>query len=169
MFCDKINKSYRTHTEQQALFACDQGGDFMIFESYSELDTLELGEKLALEAKTGSFFALIGDLGAGKTAFSKGFAKGLGIKETITSPTFSIVNIYEGEQVFYHFDIYRIQTTEELEEIGYFEYIYGEGVCLVEWADIVNGAIPENAVIIKFLEVNDNYRKIEVIYADTRD
>ena len=99
--------------------------------------TEALGEKLGREARAGQIYCLSGDLGVGKTVFTKGFAKGLGITEHVTSPTFAIVNEYEGRLPLYHFDVYRISCEEEMEDTGYEEYFYGEGVCLVEWAELV--------------------------------
>ncbi|MCD7854833.1 MAG: tRNA (adenosine(37)-N6)-threonylcarbamoyltransferase complex ATPase subunit type 1 TsaE [Clostridiales bacterium] len=128
-------------------------------------ETEKLGEKLAKSAKAGDIFCLSGDLGTGKTAFAKGFAKGLEITEHITSPTFTIINEYSGRLKLYHFDVYRLEDEEELYGIGADEYFYGEGVCLIEWAELVKEAIPESAVWInieKDLEKGENYRKIEV-------
>ncbi len=136
----------------------------MIYESYSAEETFALGKKIANEAAQGSIFCLSGDLGVGKTVFTKGFAEGLGIDEHITSPTFTIVNEYDGKYKLYHFDVYRI-SPDELFDIGFEEYIYGEGVCLIEWAEIVKEDIPENAVWItieKDLEKGLDYRKITV-------
>jgi tRNA threonylcarbamoyladenosine biosynthesis protein TsaE len=121
-----------------------------------------LGEK----AKKGQIYCLIGDLGVGKTVFTKGFAQGLGISEHITSPTFMIVNEYHsGRLVFNHFDVYRIEDADEMYEIGYEEYFYDEGVCLVEWANLIDELIPDGAIWIKIekdLEKGLDYRKISV-------
>ena len=127
--------------------------------------TEALGEKLGREARAGQIYCLSGDLGVGKTVFTKGFAKGLGITEHVTSPTFAIVNEYEGRLPLYHFDVYRIEEPEEMEEIGYEEYFYGQGVCLVEWASLVEEIIPPEAVWItieKDLDKGFDYRKITV-------
>ncbi len=135
------------------------------FETYSEEETYNLGIKFGEEAKHGDIFCLSGDLGAGKTYFCKGVAKGLGIKEHITSPTFTIINEYEGRLKLYHFDVYRLEGEDELYGIGADEYFFDDGVCLVEWAEIVKEAIPESAVWIKILKDFDrgeNYRRIEV-------
>ena len=137
----------------------------MIFESFSETDTFELGVKIGKEAKPGDVFTLLGDLGVGKTALTKGVAQGLEIMEPICSPTFTIVQEYQGRLPFYHFDIYRIMDEDELFEIGWDEYVNGNGVCLVEWADQVPEAIPPEAIwltIEKDLSKGIAYRKITV-------
>lgn len=136
-----------------------------IYESYCEEDTFSLAKQLGQKAKKGDVFCLIGDLGVGKTIFSKGFAKGLEIDEHITSPTFTIVHEYMGRLALYHFDVYRISDVEEMEEIGYEEYFYGDGVCLVEWANLIPEIIPESAIYVtieKDLEKSFEYRKITV-------
>lgn len=136
-----------------------------IYESYSEKDTLLLSKQLGANAKPGDIYCLIGDLGVGKTLFSKGFSEGMRINEPITSPTFTIVHEYEADIPLYHFDVYRLSGPDEMEEIGYEEYFYGDGVCLVEWANIVEDIIPKEAVYIyieKDLEKGLNYRKITV-------
>lgn len=136
-----------------------------IYESYCEEDTFSLAKQLGQKAKKGDVFCLIGDLGVGKTIFSKGFAKGLEIDEHITSPTFTIVHEYMGRLALYHFDVYRISDVEEMEEIGYEEYFYGDGVCLVEWASLIPEIIPESAIYVtieKDLEKGFEYRKITV-------
>ena len=122
---------------------------------------LGAGEKLA---KPGMVIALDGNLGVGKTVFTQGFAAGLGIEEPVNSPTFTIVQIYEGGRLpFYHFDVYRIGDVEEMEEIGYEDCFYGEGVCLIEWADLIQEILPEKicrVAIEKDLEKGFDYRKI---------
>lgn len=136
----------------------------MIYETYTAKETEDIGVLLGGQAKPGAIYCLIGDLGVGKTVFSKGFAKGLGITEHITSPTFTIVNEYHhGRLPFYHFDVYRIEDSEEMYEIGYEEYFYNEGVCLVEWANLIDDIIPEEAIFItieKDLEKGLDYRRI---------
>ncbi|MGL4361816.1 MAG: tRNA (adenosine(37)-N6)-threonylcarbamoyltransferase complex ATPase subunit type 1 TsaE [Cellulosilyticaceae bacterium] len=137
----------------------------MVFNSLTEEETFEFAYKLATEAKKGEIYCLIGDLGVGKTIFSKGFAKGLGIEESITSPTFTIVQQYDADIPLYHFDLYRIADYDELDFIGYEDYFYGEGICLVEWANNVPDAIPSTAkwiYIDKDLEKGFDYRKITV-------
>ncbi len=105
----------------------------MVYETFNESQTFDIGKQLSSAASKGDVFCLIGDLGVGKTVFSKGFAEGLGIFEHITSPTFTIVQVYDAQIPLYHFDMYRIEDIDELEFIGFEEYVYGEGVCLIEW------------------------------------
>lgn len=136
----------------------------MIIETNSERETFESGFRLGERAKSGQVFALIGDLGVGKTAFTKGLAAGLGIEEPVSSPTFTIVQIYEGGRLpFYHFDVYRIADVEEMDEIGYEECFYGEGVSLIEWADLIEELLPEDTIGItveKDPEQGFDYRRI---------
>ena len=138
----------------------------MIIESYSEKETFELGYKLGKEAKQGQVFTMVGDLGVGKTVFTKGLAKGLEIEEPISSPTFTIVQVYEeGRLPFYHFDVYRIGDVEEMDEIGYEDYVYGQGVCLIEWANLIEEILPDHYTEIKIekeLEKGFDYRRISV-------
>lgn len=139
-----------------------------IIETTSPEETFEAGRQLGLMAKPGDIYTLDGDLGVGKTVFTKGMAKGLGITEHVNSPTFTIVHVYEsGRLPFYHFDVYRIGDIEEMDEIGYEDYFYGDGVCIVEWADLVSELIPLTArriTIEKNLEKDFDYRKIVVAY-----
>ncbi len=133
--------------------------------SHSEQETYDIGYQLAQKAKRGDIYCLIGDLGVGKTIFSKGFAKGLGIEDPITSPTFTIIQEYEGNMPLYHFDMYRIEDIDELEMIGYEDYFFGDGVCLVEWANKVEEVIPEHAIWIfieKDLKKDFDYRSIRI-------
>lgn len=137
----------------------------MEFISLSEQETFNKALEIAQQAKPGDIYCLIGDLGVGKTIFSKGFAKGLKIDEHITSPTFTIVQEYDGTTPLYHFDMYRIEDMDELEMIGYEDYFYGQGVCLVEWANNVPDAIPDDAkwiYIEKDLAQGFDYRKITI-------
>ena len=138
----------------------------MIYETNSEKETFELGKNLGEQAKAGQIFCLNGDLGVGKTVFTQGFAKGLGIEENVNSPTFTIIQVYEeGRIPLYHFDVYRIGDREEMYEIGYEEYFFGEGVCLIEWSKLIDELIPEEAINIeidKNLEKGLDYRKITV-------
>ena len=138
----------------------------MVFESFSETDTFELGVKIGKEAKPGEVYTLLGDLGVGKTALTKGVAKGLEISEPISSPTFTIVQVSEeGRIPFYHFDVYRIGDVEEMEEIGYEDYFYGDGICFVEWANLIEDIIPKDRIQItirKILEKGFSYREIIV-------
>lgn len=137
-----------------------------IYESFKAEDTFDIGKKMGEAAQKGDVYALKGDLGVGKTVFTKGFAKGLGIEEHISSPTFTILNSYEdGRMPFHHFDVYRIGDIEEMDEIGYEDCFYGDGVSLVEWAGIIKELMPKNTVIItieKDLEKGFDYRKISV-------
>lgn len=137
-----------------------------IIETHSTQETFEFGEKVGERAKAGEVYSLIGDLGVGKTVFTQGVASGLGIKESVNSPTFTIMQVYdEGRQPFYHFDVYRIGDIEEMDEIGYDEYFYGDGVCLIEWANLIEEILPEKYIKItieKNLEKGFDYRKITV-------
>ena len=137
-----------------------------VFETNSAQETFELGQKMGRNAAAGEVYAMIGDLGVGKTAFSQGMASGLGIAGPVSSPTFTILQIYEeGSLPFYHFDVYRIGSAEEMEEIGYEDCFYGQGVSLVEWADLVEEILPEKYCRIKIekdLEKGFDYRKITV-------
>lgn len=137
-----------------------------VIESFSENDTFSLAEQLARKSQKGDVYALTGDLGTGKTAFAKGFAKGLGISEPVISPTFTFLQVYEGGRLpLYHFDVYRIGDISEMDEIGYEDCFYGEGVSLVEWADMISPILPENTVFVnmeKDLSKGDDYRKITI-------
>ena len=136
----------------------------MVIETRSPEETFALGEKLGREAKPGQIYTLNGDLGTGKTVFTQGFASGLGITESVNSPTFTILQLYEeGRMPFYHFDVYRIGDVEEMNEIGYEDCFYGEGVCLIEWAELIEEILPENVIVVtieKDLEQGFDYRKI---------
>ena len=143
----------------------------MIIETFSEQETRAFGERLGAErlaakAKPGSIYTLTGDLGVGKTVFTQGFAKGLGIDEPVNSPTFTIIQEYEdGRLPFYHFDVYRIGNIDEMEEIGYEDYFYGKGVCLIEWANLIEEILPGERFAItieKDLNRGFDYRKITV-------
>ena len=119
----------------------------MVIETRSPEETFALGEKLGREAKPGQIYTLNGDLGTGKTVFTQGFAAGLGITEPVNSPTFTILQVYEeGRMPFYHFDVYRIGDVEEMDEIGYEDCFYGEGVCLIEWAELIEEILPEKSI-----------------------
>lgn len=137
-----------------------------IFETNGEQETRALGERLGKAAEPGQIYTLIGDLGVGKTVFTQGFAKGLGIDEPISSPTFTIVQVYdEGRMPFYHFDVYRIGDIEEMDEIGYEDCFYGEGVCLIEWANLIEEILPKGytrITIEKCLGKGFDYRKITI-------
>ena len=135
-------------------------------ETYSSEETFDFGKKLGKEAQKGSVYALVGDLGVGKTVFSQGLAKGLGIEDTVNSPTFTILQIYdEGRLPLYHFDVYRIGDITEMDEIGYEDCFYGDGVCLIEWADLIEEILPEKYTRItvqKDVKKSLEYRKIKV-------
>lgn len=139
----------------------------MVVETHSADETFSLGINIGRKAKAGQVITLVGDLGVGKTVFTKGLARGLGITEPVSSPTFTIVQEYrEGRLPLYHFDVYRIGDLEEMEEIGYEDYFYGDGVCLVEWANLIEELIPEHAVSVvieKDLEKGLDYRRIIII------
>ncbi len=137
----------------------------MIKEAFSCEDTEGFGYEIGKNAKTGEIYCLSGDLGTGKTVFTKGFARGLGIDEDITSPTFTLINEYYGRLPLYHFDVYRVGDPEEMEYIGCDEYFFGDGVCLIEWAELIEEIIPPNAKWIKIeknLEKGTDYRIIEI-------
>lgn len=138
----------------------------MIIETFSEKETYELGLKLGKECLAGQVYTLIGDLGVGKTVFVQGFAEGIGTSEYVNSPTFTIVQVYDDGRIpLYHFDVYRIEDEEEMYEVGFDEYLYGEGVCLIEWADLVKGMIPRGHTrieICKDMEKGFDYRRISI-------
>ncbi|MBO5486331.1 MAG: tRNA (adenosine(37)-N6)-threonylcarbamoyltransferase complex ATPase subunit type 1 TsaE [Eubacterium sp.] len=139
----------------------------MTQESFEEQDTFRIGKQLGESAKPGDIFLLEGDLGVGKTVFAKGFAAGLGITEPITSPTFTIIQEYEGGRIpLYHFDVYRIADPEEMYELGYEGYFFGEGVCLIEWASLIEELLPANCRTVRIekdLEKGFDYRRIAII------
>lgn len=138
----------------------------MVIETRSAQETFELGKRIGEKAKAGQVYTLVGDLGVGKTVFTQGLAKGLGIEEAVSSPTFTIVQVYEeGRLPFYHFDVYRIGDIEEMDEIGYEDYIYGDGVCLIEWANLIEEILPGHRtkiVIEKDLDYGFEFRRITV-------
>lgn len=137
-----------------------------VFESYSTEDTFEYAKKLGKNAKPGQVYTLTGDLGVGKTVFTKGFASGLSIDEPVDSPTFTIVKEYlSGRLNFYHLDVYRIGDVSEMDEIGYEDYFYSDGVCIIEWANLIEEIIPSDAISVtieKNLEKGFDYRKIQI-------
>ena len=138
----------------------------MVLESKSPEDTFQIGMRLGKLAEAGEVYTLTGDLGVGKTVFTQGFAKGLGIDESVNSPTFTILQIYEGGRLpLYHFDVYRIGSVEEMEETGFEEYIMEDGVSLIEWADLIEEILPRKrtrVLIEKDLEKGFDYRRITV-------
>lgn len=137
-----------------------------VFETNGPEETLQTGRMLGESAAPGEVYALLGDLGVGKTVFTRGFARGLGIAEAVTSPTFTILQIYEeGRIPLYHFDVYRIEEPEEMEEIGLDEYIDGDGVCLIEWAGRIEELLPQDVILVlieKDLDKGLDYRRITV-------
>ena len=138
----------------------------MIIETHDPEETFEVGRKIGMNAKPGQIYTLTGDLGVGKTVFTQGVAAGLGITEPVNSPTFTIIQAYEdGRLPFYHFDVYRIGDLEEMEEIGYDDYFFGQGICLIEWAELIEEILPEKRIevtIEKDLEKGFEYRKITI-------
>lgn len=137
-----------------------------IYETFSAEETRALGKKFGASALPGEIYTLNGDLGVGKTVFTQGIAEGLGITEPVSSPTFTIVQVYEeGRMPFYHFDVYRIGDIEEMDEIGYEDYFYGDGLCMIEWAGLIEEILPEkrhDVTIEKNLERGFDYRKITI-------
>lgn len=135
-----------------------------IIETNSPEETFALGRQIGQRAKAGDVYTLIGDLGAGKTVLTQGVADGLGIEEPVNSPTFTIMQVYEdGRLPFYHFDVYRIGDVEEMDEIGYEDYFYGEGVCMIEWANLVGEILPSGhrqITIEKDVNKGYDYRRI---------
>ena len=138
----------------------------MTYQSYNEQDTRDIARTLGEHATPGSIYALTGDLGTGKTTFTQGFAEGLGIKGIVNSPTFTIVNEHEGGRLpLYHFDVYRIGDVDEMIDVGFDDYIYGDGVSLIEWAELIEDILPEEAIrvtITKDLDKGFEYRQIRV-------
>ena len=138
----------------------------MIIESLCADDMFAFGKKLGEAAEPGTVYTLVGDLGVGKTVLTQGLAEGLGITEAVNSPTFTILQVYEeGRLPLYHFDVYRIGDVEEMDEIGYEDYFYGDGVCLIEWANLIEEILPEKYTEIRIekdLEKGFDYRKITV-------
>ena len=138
----------------------------MIIETKNAKETFQLGEKIGEKALPGQIYTLNGDLGVGKTVFTQGVASGLGIREPVNSPTFTILQEYEGGRLpFYHFDVYRIGDIEEMEEIGYDDCFFGEGICLIEWTQLIEEILPENVISVT-IEKNPakefDYRKITI-------
>ena len=138
----------------------------MVIETHDPEETFEVGRTIGMNAKPGQIYTLTGDLGVGKTVFTQGVAAGLGITEPVNSPTFTIIQEYEdGRLPFYHFDVYRIGDLEEMEEIGYDDYFFGQGICLIEWAELIEEKQKEKRIevtIEKDLEKGFEYRKITI-------
>lgn len=137
-----------------------------VYLSHSPEETYALGKRLGAGCSPGQVYTLTGDLGAGKTLFAQGFAAGLGISEPVSSPTFTILQEYDtGRLPFYHFDVYRIADPEEMEEVGWEDYIYGGGVCMIEWAELVAEILPEHCFLVRMekdLEKGPDYRRITI-------
>ncbi|GCD08593.1 tRNA (adenosine(37)-N6)-threonylcarbamoyltransferase complex ATPase subunit type 1 TsaE [Clostridium tagluense] len=134
-------------------------------------ETYKIGELIGELVNSGDIICLIGDLGTGKTHLTKGIAKGLGIEDHVTSPTFTIVNEYTGRLTLYHFDVYRVNDPDEIEAIGFDEYIFSDAVSIIEWANYIEELIPRNNLTItieKLPEFGDNCRKISACYSDKR-
>ncbi len=138
----------------------------MTIETTSAEETFAFGKKLGQSAEVGEVYTLEGDLGAGKTVFTQGFARGMGITEPVNSPTFTILQVYDsGRLPLFHFDVYRIDDPDEMEEIGWEEYVCGEGVCIVEWADRISDILPEGCRRIRIEKDSGkgyDYRRISI-------
>ncbi len=136
----------------------------MIVDSFNYEDTFMVGAMCATEAKKGDIFCLYGEVGAGKTAFTKGFAAALQIEEEVVSPTFNIVQAYEGIKKLYHFDVYRIEDIKEMENIGFDDYLFGDGICVIEWAEMIEELLPKERINVKIIKVDndENARIIEI-------
>lgn len=136
-----------------------------IFTSSSPEETLALGRKLAEQTASGEVICLFGDLGAGKTHFAKGFASALGIPaEEVDSPTFVLIQEYEGTLPLYHFDAYRIESVEEARRLGMEDYFYGDGICLIEWPERIAGLLPEQRTEVHFSHTGPSSRRVEVLH-----
>lgn len=132
------------------------------FVSKSEKETQDFAKEFAKTLKSGSVIAFEGDLGAGKTAFTRGLAEGLGCKDSVSSPTFAIVNEYDGEIPLFHFDMYRIETLGELYSIGFFEYLERGGICAIEWSENIYSALPDDAIFVNIERISENERKLTI-------
>ena len=146
-------------------------GEHVLFSSFSSEETYLLGRLLGECCGRGEVYTLTGDLGVGKTLFTQGFASGLDITEPVSSPTFTILQMYDtGRLPFYHFDVYRIVDVEEMEEVGWEDCIYGGGVCIVEWAELIQEILPSRRfqILIEKDPVQGfDYRRITVYYEDS--
>jgi len=134
--------------------------------SHSEAETFEFAKSLAQKAKVGELYAIYGELGAGKTIFAKGFAKGLLVEEEITSPTFTVLEEYSGRLPFYHFDLYRIDNDAEFENLNFEDYWYGNGVCIVEWAQKAGDRLPDNSIKMHISYIDETTREIKIEYSN---
>ena len=140
----------------------EKGNGQMIVKTNSEAETEALGERLAKCLRAGAVVALYGDLGAGKTAFVRGMARGLELEEAVSSPTFTIVNEYPGDPALFHFDMYRLKNAEELYGIGWEDYLDRNGICVTEWSERIEEALPEDAVRVTISRLSDSERSIRV-------
>mgnify|MGYP000957583285 CR=1 FL=1 len=143
----------------------DEGCDVMIFESNSVEDTEDVGRCLGSIAQKGYIVCLTGDLGVGKTEFVKGFAAGAGVSGYVTSPTFTIINEYIGRLPVYHFDVYRINRIDEMFEIGYEEFFFGDGITIIEWADMIEEILPKERISVtleKDMDEGEDFRRIAI-------
>lgn len=160
------NMSSLCDTSMEEILKKLDSGETVSLETTEPEQTFELGRLLGQTSRAGQVYTLVGELGVGKTVFTQGFAAGLGIQEPVNSPTFTILQVYEeGRLPFYHFDVYRIGDVEEMDEIGYEDCIYGGGVCLIEWANLIEPILPEQyfeVVIEKDPERGFDYRRIAV-------
>ena len=136
------------------------------FTSHSEAETFEFAKSLSDKAHAGELYALYGELGAGKTVFAKGFAKGLLVEEEITSPTFTVLEEYSGRLPFYHFDLYRIDNDMEFENLNFEDYWFGSGICIVEWPQKAGKRLPDNSIKVEISYINETSRKISIEYPD---
>lgn len=136
--------------------------DLLQFKTNNATETEELGRKLGEALKGGEVIAMTGDLGAGKTTMTKALAKGLGIDDHVTSPTFTILNEYEGRLKLFHFDVYRIDDIEEMYDLGFEEYIYGDGVSIIEWSNLIKEILPDDTINIEILATDDEKRNIKI-------
>ena len=137
----------------------------MLYKSNSKLETENIAKAFAKTLKVGDVVCINGDLGAGKTAFTAGIAKGIGVTDIVSSPTFTIVNCYNGDMPLYHFDVYRISDSDEMYDIGFDEYVAGDGITVIEWADIISDILPQDRyeiVITKNLDIHDDFREISI-------
>jgi len=133
-------------------------------------ETIEVGRKIGRKIGQGMTICLTGDLGTGKTHFAKGLAEGLGITDNITSPTFTIVNEYhEGRIPFYHFDVYRVNDIDEILQVGFEEYVYGQGVTLIEWADMIEAILPDEFIHVKIEKTQNENERIITLKSFGRD